>query len=195
MLDAAECERARLARDPAYDGRFYTGVRTTRILLPAGLPCSGRAIGECYFLPFCGCGRGCWLPALPQMPSRNRAIFARMERIARHGGAWIASDHHGGIGWQGRIGRRARGSARHWRATPGAALQKALASQSQPGRQDRTCSAREAFTRYDRPRNAGGRFRCRIYQLTPVQRGILRSVSTTANANPSEPIDGEVQRR
>ncbi len=31
MLNAAECDRARLARDPAYDGRFYTGVRTTGI--------------------------------------------------------------------------------------------------------------------------------------------------------------------
>src|SRR5271154_5269580 len=28
---AAECDQARIARDPAYDGRFYTGVRTTRI--------------------------------------------------------------------------------------------------------------------------------------------------------------------
>jgi AraC family transcriptional regulator of adaptative response / DNA-3-methyladenine glycosylase II len=31
MLDAAECERARVGRDPAYDGRFFTGVRTTGI--------------------------------------------------------------------------------------------------------------------------------------------------------------------
>jgi AraC family transcriptional regulator of adaptative response / DNA-3-methyladenine glycosylase II len=31
VLDLAECDHARLARDPAYDGRFYTGVRTTRI--------------------------------------------------------------------------------------------------------------------------------------------------------------------
>lgn len=31
MLDVAECERARVGRDPAYDGRFFTGVRTTRI--------------------------------------------------------------------------------------------------------------------------------------------------------------------
>jgi AraC family transcriptional regulator of adaptative response/methylated-DNA-[protein]-cysteine methyltransferase len=31
MLDAVECDRGRLARDPAYDGRFYTGVRTTGI--------------------------------------------------------------------------------------------------------------------------------------------------------------------
>ena len=31
MLDVSECEQARVARDPRYDGRFFTGVRTTRI--------------------------------------------------------------------------------------------------------------------------------------------------------------------
>ena len=31
MLDHAECERARIGRDPAYDGRFFTGVRTTGV--------------------------------------------------------------------------------------------------------------------------------------------------------------------
>src|SRR6266516_4837457 len=31
MLDAEECERARISRDRRYDGRFYTGVRTTKI--------------------------------------------------------------------------------------------------------------------------------------------------------------------
>jgi AraC family transcriptional regulator of adaptative response / DNA-3-methyladenine glycosylase II len=30
-LDFAECERARVARDASYDGRFFTGVRTTGI--------------------------------------------------------------------------------------------------------------------------------------------------------------------
>src|SRR5437762_13060367 len=30
-LDVAQCERARVARDPSYDGRFFTGVRTTGI--------------------------------------------------------------------------------------------------------------------------------------------------------------------
>src|SRR5919106_6189939 len=30
-LDREICDRARLARDPAYDGLFFTGVRTTRI--------------------------------------------------------------------------------------------------------------------------------------------------------------------
>jgi AraC family transcriptional regulator of adaptative response / DNA-3-methyladenine glycosylase II len=31
MLDPAECERARVRRDRRYDGRFFSGVRTTRI--------------------------------------------------------------------------------------------------------------------------------------------------------------------
>ncbi|MCC7345813.1 MAG: hypothetical protein IT538_00300 [Variibacter sp.] len=30
-LDFDTCDRARLARDPDYDGRFITAVRTTRI--------------------------------------------------------------------------------------------------------------------------------------------------------------------
>jgi AraC family transcriptional regulator, regulatory protein of adaptative response / methylated-DNA-[protein]-cysteine methyltransferase len=31
MLDRIECERARVRRDRRYDGRFFSGVRTTRI--------------------------------------------------------------------------------------------------------------------------------------------------------------------
>ena len=31
VLDHAECERARVGRDPTYDGRFFTGCRTTGI--------------------------------------------------------------------------------------------------------------------------------------------------------------------
>jgi AraC family transcriptional regulator of adaptative response/methylated-DNA-[protein]-cysteine methyltransferase len=30
-LDRETCDRARVARDPAYDGSFFTGVRTTRV--------------------------------------------------------------------------------------------------------------------------------------------------------------------
>jgi AraC family transcriptional regulator of adaptative response / DNA-3-methyladenine glycosylase II len=31
MLDPQECERARVNRDRRYDGRFFTGVRTTKV--------------------------------------------------------------------------------------------------------------------------------------------------------------------
>src|SRR5882757_8966355 len=30
-LDVAACERARVSRDPRFDGQFFSGVRTTRI--------------------------------------------------------------------------------------------------------------------------------------------------------------------
>jgi len=36
-LDFTECDRARLARDAAYDGFFYTGVLYHGHLLPSGL--------------------------------------------------------------------------------------------------------------------------------------------------------------
>jgi len=50
MLDFAECDRARLARDPSYDGRFFTGVRTTgvycRPVCPGRKPLSRNV---CFF--------------------------------------------------------------------------------------------------------------------------------------------------
>jgi AraC family transcriptional regulator of adaptative response / DNA-3-methyladenine glycosylase II len=50
MPDFAECDRARLARDPSYDGRFFTGVRTTgvycRPVCPVKKPLSRNV---CFF--------------------------------------------------------------------------------------------------------------------------------------------------
>jgi AraC family transcriptional regulator, regulatory protein of adaptative response / methylated-DNA-[protein]-cysteine methyltransferase len=49
-LDFAECDRARLTRDPSYDGRFFTGVRTTgvycRPVCPVRKPLSRNV---CFF--------------------------------------------------------------------------------------------------------------------------------------------------
>jgi AraC family transcriptional regulator of adaptative response / DNA-3-methyladenine glycosylase II len=49
MLDFAECDRARLARDPAYDGRFFTAVRTTGIYCRPVCPAKPRSENVCYF--------------------------------------------------------------------------------------------------------------------------------------------------
>jgi methylphosphotriester-DNA--protein-cysteine methyltransferase len=54
-LDFAECDRARLARDPVYDGRFYTGVHTTGIYCRPVCPVAPRPIRQCFVLPV---GRG-----------------------------------------------------------------------------------------------------------------------------------------
>src|SRR5262247_3772758 len=49
-LDFAECDRARVARDPVYDGRFYTGVHTTGIYCRPVCPVRpARAINVSFF--------------------------------------------------------------------------------------------------------------------------------------------------
>jgi len=51
MLDVAECERARVARDRRYDGRFFTGVRTTRIYCRPVCPVRPAKSGNVTFYP------------------------------------------------------------------------------------------------------------------------------------------------
>jgi AraC family transcriptional regulator of adaptative response / DNA-3-methyladenine glycosylase II len=48
-LHFAECDRARLARDPRYDGRFFTAVRTTKIYCRPVCPAQPRSANVCYF--------------------------------------------------------------------------------------------------------------------------------------------------
>ncbi|MCR6733749.1 MAG: helix-turn-helix domain-containing protein [Afipia sp.] len=48
-LQFAECDRARVARDPRYDGRFFTAVRTTKIYCRPVCPAQPRSANVCYF--------------------------------------------------------------------------------------------------------------------------------------------------
>src|SRR3954467_5652431 len=49
-LDFAECDQARLARDPSYDGRLYTGVHTTGIYCAPVCPVRpARSANVSYF--------------------------------------------------------------------------------------------------------------------------------------------------
>lgn len=50
ILHFAECDRARLARDPSYDGRFFTAVRTTGIYCRPVCPARPRSVNVSYFL-------------------------------------------------------------------------------------------------------------------------------------------------
>jgi len=51
MLDVDECEQARISRDPAYDGRFFTGVRTTRIYCRPVCPVRPARASNVRFYP------------------------------------------------------------------------------------------------------------------------------------------------
>jgi AraC family transcriptional regulator of adaptative response / DNA-3-methyladenine glycosylase II len=51
VLDHAECERARVTRDPAYDGRFFTGVRTTGVYCRPVCPVRPAKAANVRFFP------------------------------------------------------------------------------------------------------------------------------------------------
>jgi AraC family transcriptional regulator of adaptative response/methylated-DNA-[protein]-cysteine methyltransferase len=51
LLDFAECDRARLARDPSYDGRFVTGVRTTGVYCRPVSPVRPALSKNVYYYP------------------------------------------------------------------------------------------------------------------------------------------------
>ncbi len=50
-LDHEICDRARLARDPAFDGRFFTAVRTTRIYCRPICPVKAARSQNVHFFP------------------------------------------------------------------------------------------------------------------------------------------------
>ena len=81
MLDPVEFEQARVSRNRAYDGRFFTGVRTTGVYCRPVCPVRACTRMQCRVLSF---GRGCRggrLSTLPQMPTRNSAVLSGMERV------------------------------------------------------------------------------------------------------------------
>jgi len=51
LLDRATCDRARLARDAAFDGLFFTGVRTTRIYCRPICPVRPARLENVVFFP------------------------------------------------------------------------------------------------------------------------------------------------
>jgi hypothetical protein len=79
-VDFAECDRARLARDPSYDWRFFTGVRT-RGVLPPRVP-GTTPIRERALLPVCQTRR---ISALSSLSARNRPVLSSPEGHPRDG--------------------------------------------------------------------------------------------------------------
>lgn len=95
MLDTTECDRARLRRDRAYDGRFFTGVRTTGIYCRPVCPVRPARSTNVSFYPsaaaaeaagFRPCLR-CRPEAAPFSPAWNgsRATVARALRLIARG--------------------------------------------------------------------------------------------------------------
>jgi AraC family transcriptional regulator of adaptative response / DNA-3-methyladenine glycosylase II len=131
MPDRRECERARVARDPAYDGRFFSGVRTTGVYCRPVCPVRpARAENVRFFASAAAAEAAGFRPCLRCRPETapfsaawkgSRAIVDRAVRlIVRDGaldGANASVDHFAArVG----IGARhlARLFARHLDASP-----------------------------------------------------------------------------
>ncbi len=90
MLDAEECERARVGRNRLYDGRFFSGVRTTKIYCRPVCPVRPAKAANVTFYPsaaaaevagFRPCLR-CRPEAAPFSPAWNGSL-ATVERAMR----------------------------------------------------------------------------------------------------------------
>ena len=90
MLDDWECERARVGRDLAYDGRFFTGVRTTGIYCRPVCPVRpARSTNVCFFPSAAAAEAAGFRPCLRCRPETApfcpawRGSRATVERAAR----------------------------------------------------------------------------------------------------------------
>jgi methylphosphotriester-DNA--protein-cysteine methyltransferase len=73
-LDPKACDRARLARDPRFDGRFFTGVLTTRIYCrPTGPVKPAQSRNVVFFPTAAAASAPAFARACAVVRSRHRA--------------------------------------------------------------------------------------------------------------------------
>ena len=180
-LDFAECDQARLARDPAYDGRFYTGVHTTGIYCRPVCPVRPARSANVSFFPSAAAAEAAgFRPCLRCRPETapfcsawigSRATVERALRLIVEEGALDRR----GPPWNAWL------SASVWGKATDAAIRPSSAGKSCKGGQDRAGAAGQTAHRRDEPaddrdRDAGG-----LWQSTPVQLRLCRSLRQTAD--------------
>jgi len=135
MLDAKECDQARLRRDRSYDGRFFTGVRTTGVYCRPVCPVRPARSANVTFWPsaaaaeaagFRPCLR-CRPETAPFCPAWNgsRTTVARALRLIERGALDGADASVEALAARVGVGSRhlARLFARHLGAGPVAVAQ------------------------------------------------------------------------
>ena len=180
-LDFAECDRARLARDPSYDGRFFTGVRTTGIYCRPVCPVRpARSANVQYFPSAAAAELAGFRPCLRCRPETapfsgawkgSRATVERAMRLIVEEGA--LDEEGASVGF----GRSTRGG---WSAI-GQAVRSSCKSEPSAGRKDRAGATRKAIARRYRSADDRDRDARRFPQSSPLQRRLCRSLPQTAD--------------
>jgi AraC family transcriptional regulator of adaptative response / DNA-3-methyladenine glycosylase II len=131
VLDPVECDRARLERDAAYDGRFYTGVRTTGVYCRPVCPVRPAQSRNVRFFPSAGAAEvagfrpclRCRPETAPFSPAWNgsRTTVARGLRLIARGALDGRDDTVGALAARLGVGERhlQRLFTQHLGATPG----------------------------------------------------------------------------
>ena len=186
-IDADAAYRALLARDARLDGRLVRRRHVDGRLLPADLPRPHAATRELPLLRHAGPGRGRRLPALPEVPARDRprpglrlvgdgrVAHARppgraVARRARPRGRRRRSDEP----------RRARAPSRRERPPRAAHLRRRARRHAAAVRADAPPAARQAVADRHGDADLAGRARERLSQPAPLQRGVRRELPADA---------------
>ena len=110
------CSRARLSRDPRFDGKFFIGGGwRQRRVLPVDLPCAHGEREKLHILPYRRRGFGSGLPTVPAVQA---GMFAGNEGLGgdlQHRVACAAADWRvrARVGWRGRGTRGAAWRGHH----------------------------------------------------------------------------------
>jgi len=130
MLDPAQCDRARLARDRRFDGRFFTGVRTTGVYCRPVCPVRPAKSANVTFFPSAAAAeRAGFRPCLRCRPETapgspawqgSRSSVARALRLIEGGALDGARGRSGVEALAERLGMGARQLARLFRKHLGA---------------------------------------------------------------------------
>lgn len=86
MLDPEECERARVTRDPRFDGVFFRSVRTIKIYCRPVCPVRpAQAKNVCFYPSAAAVEAAGFRPCL-QFPTGSGAVFTCVERLTDYSG-------------------------------------------------------------------------------------------------------------
>ena len=190
MLDIEECERARVRRDRRYDGRFFSGVRTTRIYCRPVCPVRPAQGKNVTFYPTAAAAEAAgFRPCLRCRPETapfspawqgSRTTVQRAMRLIRGG----ALDRAGVDDLASRLGIGARHLDRLFQRHVGAS----------PLQVARTMRVQRAKRLLDQTRLPMSEVAARVglRQPAPLQRRLCRSLQAPAERRPAPALQAGV---
>ena len=183
-LDRSTCDRARIARDPRFDGAFFTGVMTTRIYCRPTCPVKPAKSRNVVFFPTAAAAeRAGFRPCLRCRPEAAPGTPARR----RGDGLTRAATHRARIPRRRQEGWGPRGHARYDSPAPAPIVRAPRGRLTDRRRDDPARAARESPGRRDGDADVRDRVRGGVRQHPTLQRRVSRGLPEAADGrSPSQ---------